>query len=232
FFDSGEKAPRSEGGGYGYVTAKQIEWYENTVAQLRENNMGENIPSMAFQHIPVPEIYDVLNVVPKGTQGAVKGHGSFGGNYYVLNPRLAHGDLNEGPCPPDVNSGQFESWVNQGDVIAACFGHDHVNDFFGVYKGITFLQTPGVGFYSYGDADKHGIRIIELNQSELNYTTKVVYYGDLIDEPVPAYLKSTGKQMFSIILIGIALVLAVAFTIAALIIRKKRSKQRKNRISG
>ena len=49
--------------------------------------------------------------------------------------------LGEGPCPPDVNNGQFTSWVKTGDVIGAVFGHDHINDFVGDVDGIKLIQT-------------------------------------------------------------------------------------------
>lgn len=39
---------------------------------LKAENGGEPMPSLLFQHIPVPEIYELLKEVPKGTDGAVK----------------------------------------------------------------------------------------------------------------------------------------------------------------
>ena len=42
------------------ATTEQIEWYKETSAKLKEENGGETVNSLVFQHIIVPEIYDVL----------------------------------------------------------------------------------------------------------------------------------------------------------------------------
>ena len=45
---------------------------KKTSDALKAENGGEPMPSLLFQHIPVPEIYELLKEVPKGTDGAVK----------------------------------------------------------------------------------------------------------------------------------------------------------------
>lgn len=47
----------------------------------------------------------------------------------MLNTDIASGHLDEGPCPAEVNGGEFDAWKQQGDIKAAFFGHDHNNDF-------------------------------------------------------------------------------------------------------
>ena len=129
-----------------------------------------------FQHIPVPEIYELLKEVPKGTDGAVKKDGK----YYVLNTDIASGHLDEGPCPAKVNGGEFDAWKQQGDIKAAFFGHDHNNDFCGTYDGIDMVHTSGVGFYIYGNGPLHGSRVIDIDENTLDYSTYMMYYNDLV----------------------------------------------------
>ncbi len=50
----------AKGGGYAPVDPKQIEWYRATRDRLTQENNGEPVPSLVFQHIPVPEYYNVL----------------------------------------------------------------------------------------------------------------------------------------------------------------------------
>ena len=58
--------------GYDNVHKNQIEWYKATRDKYEKEN-GSVIPSVVIQHIPVPEIDELLTVVKKGTKGAVQG---------------------------------------------------------------------------------------------------------------------------------------------------------------
>lgn len=231
FMDSNPYTPEEEGGGYGYVHGDQIDWYEKTSDELKAKNGGEVIPSLLFQHIVVPEVYDMFNEVDKGTPGSVKGNGSRSDKYYVINEEYIYdGSLNEGPCPSNVNSGQFDSWVKQGDVIGAFFGHDHINDFAGEYKGIKLVASPGVGFYSYGD--HHGVRTITLNESDLtDFRSEVLLFDDLVDYKVGnSYRTNHGyyeyKNIFLPAVIG-GTVGAVALTgLTSFIVRMLKRKKK------
>lgn len=228
FVDSGVKASAEEGGGYAYVADDQIAWYERGGAALRESNGGEPLPAMLFQHIPVPEIYDLLAEAPTGTEGAVKGHGIHSDRTWVLNPALvSDGTLEEGPCPPDINNGQFESWVSQGDIFAAFFGHDHVNDFVGTVQGIDLVHTAGVGFYSYGKGGQHGARVIEIQQDDPRaYTTRMVYYEDLVGGSIPFPLRHWGFLISEGIAAGLVVILLIA-ALCTILIRRRRRRTRK-----
>lgn len=231
FMDSNPYATKEEGGGYGYVHEDQISWYEKTANELKEQNGGKVIPSILFQHIAVPEVYDMFLTVDKGTDGAVKGHSSYSKNYYTINPEyIFDGSLNEGPCPPDTNHGQFESWVKTGDVIGAVFGHDHVNDYAGKYKGIKMLAAPGVGFYSYGN--HHGVRTITLDENNLNdFTSEIMLYDDLVSEKVSnSYVANHGYHEYKDIFLPAVLggtagasAFAAAFIVAIKMIRKRKN---------
>ncbi len=152
--------------GYACVHKDQIDWYVRESNKLKEANGGEAVPSMVFQHIVVPEIYDVL----------VK---DANGNWAI--PEGGTGVLGEDPCPPQYTNGQFDAMVAQGDVVAMFFGHDHKNDFIVNHKGIDLSTTPGVGFSSYGNIDR-GVRIIELDENDLStYETEVIRWVDFYD---------------------------------------------------
>ena len=170
--------------GYDYVHQDQLDWYVKTSNELKAANGGEVVPSIAFQHIVVPEIWDALLEVPAGTEGAIEN----GGKYYTLDPQITvpGSVLHEAPCPPYTNGGQFDVMKRQGDVVAMIFGHDHVNSYIIDYKGIDLICTAGTGFSSYGD-DGRGARVIELDEKDLStYTTRVDtfldYFGDQPDQ--------------------------------------------------
>jgi len=165
-------------GNYDYVHEDQIRWYE-AQSQALETANGGKVPSLLFQHIAVPEIYQLLKPTAPGTKGSKE----YAGTTWALelNPDLASGYLGEWPCPPVVNSGQFASWVNRGDIVGAVFGHDHVNSFIGSYQGIDLIQSPGVNYASYGDNIIRGCRVITLDESDLwSYGSYTLTYDDVL----------------------------------------------------
>lgn len=189
FMDSNPYTPENEGGGYGYVHPDQIAWYEKTAAELKAQNGGETVPAMLFQHIVVPEVYDMLKEVERGTAGAVRGSGAWHDKFYTVSDAVYQGALNEGPCPPNKNGGQFDSWLQTGDIVAAFFGHDHVNDFAGVYKGVHFIAAPAVTFYSYGN--HRGVRTVTIDEENTStFTSEILTFADLTDLKVKNLYKA------------------------------------------
>lgn len=226
FFDSGTYDTAGQGT-YACVEKDQIDWYKQTSAALTAE-YGK-LPGFVFQHIIVPEVYDLLSAVPKSTEGSVRGIDVWHGNYYILNPNYTlSGTLGEGPCPPVRNQGQFEAWTETGDIKAAFFGHDHVNDFIVTDSGIDLVATPGLSFYIYGNGEKHGTRVVTINESDLSYTTQLLYYKDLVDAPLPAFLASTEGVLFQSYVFsaaGILILLTAAVIVTVVLIRRrKRSK--------
>lgn len=165
-FDSNDY-PRDADGkfqeGYDYVHPDQIAWYEATAAALRAENGGIPLPSILFQHIPVQQEYDCIRKVDapvEGTAGFVDKDGKY---WYI--PDAVSGRLREAPCPPaGDHREQFDSWVRTGDIVAAFFGHDHVNDFVVEKDGILLVQTLGAGFFTYGK--ERGGRSIILHEDD------------------------------------------------------------------
>lgn len=173
--DSGDYNKENDLGGYAAVTKAQVDWYVKTAAELEAAN-GRQVPSLMFQHIVVPEIFDALEEVEEGTEGAVQKNGK----YYVL-PEGAIGKLAETPCPPEYTNGEFDAVVKTGDVVGMFFGHDHVNTYELEYKGVRLCNTPGVGFASYNGVD-NGARVITLYEDDLeNFDTEVIRYLDLFE---------------------------------------------------
>ena len=118
---------------------------------------------MLFQHIPVYQEFDGLKKVSEGTPGALK---DSQGNYYILNEEYCEsGVMGELPSPPEnKDRTQFDLWKKHGDIVAAVFGHDHVNNFIMNIDGIKLIQTFGAGYHTYGE--KGGSRLIILNEND------------------------------------------------------------------
>ena len=100
------------------------------------------------------------------------------GTRYVKKPGV-EGYLGEGPCSPDYNNGQFESWKKTGDIIGAVFGHDHMNEFTGTVDGITLMQTQTAGFGAYTNGCRSAVRVITLYENDLrHFETRLKHFKE------------------------------------------------------
>ena len=169
-------------GGYDYVHQDQLDWYVEKSNELKAQNGGKVVPSMMFQHIIVNEIYDVIIDVTEAEKDSyeyVEVENDNGSKAYkAIKPEvLKKGVINEMPCPGTVDGEQFETVLQQGDVVAMFFGHDHKNTFEVSYMGVDLVNSPTSGFGSYGDEGR-GVRIIDINENSTNYQTSIIRYLD------------------------------------------------------
>ncbi len=165
FLDSNNLCENRKISNYDYVHTDQIKWFEDECAKLRGECGGKVIPSYIFQHMPVPEEYKLLRKAKLWELPvSVKGHNTRENMHYVA-AKGTKGYVGEGPCSPDFNNGQFESWKKAGGVKAAFFGHDHLNDFSGYVDGIFLAQHKTAGFRAYTDGCRSCVRYVELDEN-------------------------------------------------------------------
>jgi len=150
FFDSNAYCPDTSISDYGWIHHDQISWYREQSRQITTENGGKPIPALAFFHIPLPEYNEVIN--QPGTVG----------------------EYQEVVCSPKINSGLFTAFYEMQDVKGTFVGHDHVNNYIGVHKGIALAYGQSTG--GYGDLEK-GARIIELREGEPGFRTWVRTMG-------------------------------------------------------
>ncbi len=149
---------------YDYVHPDQIEWFEKECEKLKEMNGGKPMPSFVFQHTPVPEEYELLRKAHFWELPfATRGYNSKRKTFYV-GKKGTKGYVGEGPCSPEVNSGQFASWKKVGGILGAFFGHDHLNDFWGTYDGIFMAQHKTAGFRAYTDGCRSCVRLVTIDE--------------------------------------------------------------------
>ncbi len=208
-FDSNGQAPTGE---YMPVSEEQIEWFRQEREKAKED--GEYINAVAFQHIPVPEFFDVIKRVKFGTKGAVEAFRKHKGEFYVLPDEIiqAGGFMGESPATPDRNSGQFEALKEKGNILGLLVGHDHINSFVAEKDGIKLIYTQGAGFNVYGPGRKRGVRMIELDINNLNkFDTYTVTFDELtsdklsnpLQEFIFAHIPTSMEQVKRIAAVGL-----------------------------
>ena len=109
---------------YDYIRHNQIAWYRAHSQRFTRENGGVPVPSLAFFHIPLPEVQEALDkgLEPTGNNG-------------------------EPPCPSRLNSGLFAQFRELQDVQAIVTGHDHDCDYVLPYGQIFLIY----GRFSGGD---------------------------------------------------------------------------------
>ncbi|MBQ3007357.1 MAG: metallophosphoesterase [Clostridia bacterium] len=124
--------------GYDFLKKEQIEFYKKETDRLmKEYGHAE---SMMYFHIAIPEFAEVF----KETEG---GRYEPTGDYEVL-----FGEQWESVGCSPYNSGMFAAIEEKGTQTKAIFvGHDHVNDWCAIYKGVYFVYNlPGGYLYHHG----------------------------------------------------------------------------------
>lgn len=193
-FDSGdydEDDPRH----YDRVRTEQIEWYKETSEKLQNENGGEKVNSVVFQHIIVPEIYDVLKKVDSKQPYAIE-HIYNEEEYYAFNPEnVNYGTLNEKPCPGYYNDGQFDALVENGDVLAMFTGHDHTNAFGVRNQNIDIYTSPMTRYKGLAYTTQYGYRVVEIDENDTStYETRVERLYDVFDFDYIGTAKENGDK--------------------------------------
>ena len=170
------------GKGYSYVKKEAVEWYKRKSDELTKENNGEKVPSLMFQHIPIPQTTSLFTECEADDKDAVKWRGS-DGKPYKLDLTKAKGYAAEYPEVCEADFGQLEAVKEKGDVCALVFGHDHPNSFIGEVEGVKIIQSPGASFRSYGIPRSRGVRVFEIDENDpCSFETYEIGYFDLFGE--------------------------------------------------
>ncbi len=226
FFDSGSYIAN---GDYDTVSADQVDWYNEQSTALKAENDNQAIPSAAFCHIPVPEVYQLLTEVPKGTEGAFEGVGVGAGKYYLPDETsIFTGEVNEAPCPSSENHGLFDAFLDNKDVFLIVNGHDHVNSFIGSVNGVDIASAPGSSYTSYGDINIRGARLFRFTEYNVrDYETLHALYGTY-DTPANfgllRYYFSTTDGIYNAVKVAIVILLLLAVIVVCFVLMVRRDK--------
>ncbi len=200
-FDSGDY---DKEGHYGCMSDADVQWYKKKSDEIKEENGGETVYSLAFQHIIVPEVYDALKLTKKKRLYSFA-HMYRKDDYYMFEPEAVnYGTLNETPCCGYENFGQFEAMVEKGDVIAVFSGHDHTNAFSVHHKGIDIVNSLSTRSENDRFSSQYGYRMIEVNENfPSEYDTRVMRWYKMFSLMDIAQLKKNGDKYGSYVAAGV-----------------------------
>lgn len=157
------------------VEWEQTLWYKQESAKMTAENGGVPVPSIVFQHIPVPEIGELFEECNFWDEGAR----IVDGKCYRLNKEVANG-YTTSAAVPGKTCVQFKAWTECGDVLGAYFGHWHTEGYTGTYNGIELGMTYGCEFAKPGP---YGYRVITLHENDIeNYDNEIYVYSGSVHE--------------------------------------------------
>ncbi len=154
--------------GGGGITEEQITWYKSESAALKDENGGESVPSILFQHVPIDDMGNLFEECNFWDEGASIGDD---GKCYRLNQEIASG-YHAGAMIPGNTSEQFKAWKECGDVLGAYFGHWHTEGYTGKWDGIELGFTYGCEFAKPGP---YGARVFTLYEDDIKNFDNVLY---------------------------------------------------------
>ena len=167
--------------------------YNQTVSWIESTLSSEAVPTLAFQHIPMQEMYTSGIVVPcsAGDAGAVPvnsgvkdSNAAVTSNYYKPNPDNATitGSLIEPiSASGSTTEAEYMALAKSGYVKGIFYGHDHSNTLVGMgtYNGYSLTQGYTMGLTSeWNYSGDIGTRSFTLS-TDGTYTTQTYTYTQL-----------------------------------------------------
>jgi hypothetical protein len=136
------------GNGYNALRSDHVQWYREQSAAYTKQNGGKPIPALTFFHIPVNEFSEMMY-------------------FKERDKAIIVGKRQEEECTCAINGGMFLAIRECGDTMGIFVGHDHVNDYIGMWCGIALAYGRWSGTKTTYGSDKiiHGSRLIELTKN-------------------------------------------------------------------
>lgn len=194
-FDSGDY---DDEGHYANVSEEKVEWYRQKSDEITRR-AGKKVYSLAFQHIIVPEIYSALKRVKFLTPYTYKRiyHEN---EYYRFDPKgINYGLYREPPCCGYYNHGQFDAFVEKGDVLAVFSGHDHTNAFGVKHMGVDIVNSLSSRYQDESFSTQYGYRVIDIDENKTDeYKTRVVHWFDIFKVSTFRKYKNSDELLYKI----------------------------------
>lgn len=130
------------------VSPAQLEWFGRQMRRDIEQHI--EVPALAMIHIPVVEFETM--------RAASKQQGNYG----------------ERVCFDNDSGDTFAVFKRSGRIKAVFSGHDHKNDYHGLWDGIELVYGRVGGWSAYGDLPRGG-RLIEIDLATGGYSHRLVF---------------------------------------------------------
>lgn len=146
--------------GWDCIRPDQVEWFRSAHTNITDEAKGKGF---LFIHIPFSEYMDMIN----------------NWDYY--------GYKGEEVCCGSVNTGIWGALKEQKTIEWVSAGHDHDNDYYGLYQNINLAFGRKTGYGGYGpDHFPRGARVFEVTKEPYGIETWVREDGGNVHKEVQA----------------------------------------------
>lgn len=132
---------------YDCVHKNQVEWYEQQIKALTKINNNKTPKSLMFFHMPPQEMLTAYNEYKEN------GYKNTADSKYIGGKA---GEKNLVVYPSEKNYDLFDKCLELGSTKGIFFGHDHLNNFTMLYKGIQLTYDYTVDYLAYVGINKYG----------------------------------------------------------------------------
>lgn len=158
---------------YDCIHEDQIDWYQQQIELLTKENNGVTPKSLLFFHIPIAEMKTAYDEYKgndfKDTEDSKYLFGKAGEKDAVV-------------YASELNYGFFDKVKELGSTQGMFFGHDHLNSFSMMYKGIQMTYGYSVDYLAYSGISKFGTQrgctVITSHQDGTYSINQENYYQD------------------------------------------------------
>lgn len=134
---------------YDTIHENQVQWYEQELKKLQQDNNGAMPKSLAFFHIALPEYKDAWY------EYRDNGYNDTDNVKYVYGKAGEKGVV---VYPSEYNYGFFDKMLELGSTQGTFCGHDHLNNFAVNYKGIQLAYSYTIDYLAYTGIMKYGLQ--------------------------------------------------------------------------
>ena len=134
---------------------EQVDWYENSVNEIKVKNNNVVVDSMMFFHIPLLETKDAYEA-------------------YLKDSTVGKGKHYENIASQTTSVGMFDKIKELGSTKLLEYGHDHVNYTTIEYEGVIFSYGGKTGKTSYYGMNIQGGVVYSIDNSN-NITVERVF---------------------------------------------------------
>ena len=162
---------------WGKLYPEQIEWYKEQINALKA--MGCNRSSI-IMHIPCFAYREAFDAAFKGETTQISLADSYKSEYWNEGYEDSFGVRYEGICSFPANDGVFDAILECNHTKNVLVGHDHVNSFSVVYKGVrlTFAIKTGAGCY--WNSNLNGGTILQIDSEKTTVMHEIVDVSHLL----------------------------------------------------
>lgn len=158
---------------YDTIHENQVQWYEQELKKLQQENNGIMPKSLAFFHIALPEYRDAWY------EYRDNGYADTDNVQYVYGKA---GEKDVVVYPSEYNYGFYDKMQELGSTQGTFCGHDHLNNFSVSYKGIRLSYSYTIDYLAYTGIMKYGLQrgctMIDISPSGSFESRLENYYQD------------------------------------------------------